>query len=153
MLSHTKKLFFIFVIVILGCIKQPGHEDKMRVVYVYDGDTVKLANGEKVRYIGIDTPEMNYKNPPAEYLAQEAKEFNRRLVYGKTVHLEFDTERRDKYNRLLAYVYVDNISVNEKLIEEGFAKTFVIPPNTRYADDFLRLQLKAKEEKRGLWSE
>ncbi|NQT95144.1 MAG: thermonuclease family protein [Candidatus Omnitrophica bacterium] len=144
----TLTLFFI-----AGCVPlvQDGYYG--RVVYVYDGDTVKLANGEKVRYIGVDTPEMNYKNPPAEYFAEEAKRFNERLVNGKRVRLEFDTERRDKYNRLLAYVYIDNISVSAKLIEEGYARVFIIPPNIRYADDFLKLQQKAREEERGLWSE
>ena len=94
-----------------------------RVVYVYDGDTVNLDNGENVRYLGIDTPEMNYKKPPAERFAEQAKRFNEQLVAQKKVRLEFDAQRRDKYDRLLAYVYVDDIVdgyivLAEKLFKE-----------------------------------
>jgi len=123
------------------------------VTRVYDGDTIKLANGEKVRYIGIDTPEMNYDNPPAEYLAREATVFNKRLVANKVVRLEFDVEKRDKYGRLLAYVFVEDTFVNAKMIEEGYATVFIIRPNVRYADRLLSLQRKARQEKKGLWAE
>jgi len=148
------RLLFVFIIVFLltGCIQSSQNGNSWRVVKVYDGDTIKLANGEKVRYIGIDTPEMNYNNPPAEYFAEESKKFNERLVGGKIVRLEFDEEKRDKYNRLLAYVYIEETFVNAKLIEEGLAKLLTILPNIKHADEFLRLQRRAKEEKRGLWA-
>jgi len=136
-----------------GCEKVTQDVHSSRVVYIYDGDTVKLANGDKVRYLGIDTPEMNYKNPPAEHFAKAAKEFNESLVAGKVVRLQFDAQRRDKYNRLLAHVYVDDIHVNARMVEEGYAKVLVIPPNTKYADQFLKLQLMAKSEEKGIWSE
>ncbi|MDD5505064.1 MAG: thermonuclease family protein [Candidatus Omnitrophica bacterium] len=135
-----------------GCAGIDAGPYRARVVYVYDGDTVKLDNEERVRYLGIDTPEMNYKNPPAEYLAEQAKEFNSRLVKGKNVRLEFDTVRRDKYNRLLAYVYVDKTFVNAELIKAGYAKVYIIPPNTKYADDFLSLQRRSKNERKGIWA-
>jgi len=139
-------------IAVSGCYKYPQNGYSSRVVYVYDGDTVKLANGENIRYLGIDTPEMNYKNPPAEYFAEAAREFNRRLVDGKVVRLEFDAQRKDKYDRTLAYVYVDGLFVNKKIIEEGYAKVLVIPPNEKYADEFIKLQRKARQERKGLWS-
>ncbi|TRZ83609.1 hypothetical protein D4R86_00485 [bacterium] len=147
--------YFVYVLcafLISGCGPIPTGDYYARVVYVYDGDTVKLDNGEKVRYLGIDTPEMNYKNPPAEYLAQQAKRFNANLVYRKKVRLELDVVKRDKYDRLLAYVYLDDVFVNAKMIEEGYAKVYIIPPNIRHADDFLDLQRKAREEKKGIWN-
>jgi micrococcal nuclease len=122
-----------------------------RVVYVYDGDTIKLDNGENVRYLGIDTPEMNYKKPPAERFAEQAKRFNEQLVAQKKVRLEFDAQRRDKYDRLLAYVYVDDIFVNAEILKQGYGKVYIIPPNVKYADEFLALQREAKAGKKGIW--
>jgi micrococcal nuclease len=135
-----------------GCLQYPQGGYSSRVVYVYDGDTIRLVNGEKVRYLGIDTPEMNYKNPPAEYFAKDAKAFNQGLVGGKIVRLEFDARERDKYQRLLAYVYVDDIFINKKMIEEGYAKILIFPPNEKYADEFLKLQRKARQESKGIWA-
>jgi micrococcal nuclease len=134
-----------------SCSQLPANGYYARVTYIYDGDTVKLDNGERVRYLGIDTPEMNYKNPPAEYFAEEAKQFNADLVNGKIVRLEFDAQRRDKYDRLLAYVYMDGVFVNAKLIEGGYAKVYIIPPNEKYADEFLNLQQKARQQRKGIW--
>jgi micrococcal nuclease len=145
-------IYIFFVFILSGCSITPTGNDYARVVYVYDGDTVKLDNGERVRYLGIDTPEMNYNNPPPEYFAEEAKRFNAGLVQGKKIKLEYDIVTRDKYNRLLAYVYIDGVFVNAKLIEEGLAKVYIIPPNVKYADDFLELQKKAKEAKKGIWN-
>ena len=149
----NKLLFIIIVAIVLsGCYESNYSNYNFKVVYIYDGDTVKLSNGEKVRYIGIDTPEMNYNNPPAEYFAQEAKEYNAKLVLGKKVKLEFDVVKRDKYGRLLAYVYIDGKHISQDMIERGFAKVLMIPPNLKFADYFLTLQNLAKEEKRGIWS-
>jgi len=148
-----KAIFIILIFFITGCSPALEGGYRSRVVRIFDGDTVRLANGENVRYIGIDTPEMNYKRSNPEYMAKEAKEFNRRLVSGKIVRLEFDAERIDKYNRLLAYVYVDDTFVNAELIKEGYAKVFTIRPNTKYADEFLILQRRARREKKGIWAE
>jgi len=149
----NKLLFIIIIAIVLsGCYESDYSNYNFKVVYIYDGDTVKLSNGEKVRYIGIDTPEMNYNNPPAEYFAQEAKEYNAKLVLGKKVKLEFDVVKRDKYGRLLAYVYIDGKHISQDMIERGFAKVLMIPPNLKFADYFLTLQNLAKEEKRGIWA-
>ena len=149
----NKLLFIIIIAIVLsGCYESDYSNYNFKVVYIYDGDTVKLSNGEKVRYIGIDTPEMNYNNPPAEYFAQEAKEYNAKLVLGKKVKLEFDVVKRDKYGRLLAYVYIDGKHISQDMIERGFAKVLMFPPNLKFADYFLTLQNLAKEEKRGIWS-
>ena len=83
---------------------------------------------------------------------EAAKAFNKKLVSGKIVRLEFDARRRDKYERLLAYVYVGDICVNKRMIEEGYAKILIIPPNEKYADEFLMLQRKARKEGKGIWA-
>ncbi|MFC1807186.1 thermonuclease family protein [Candidatus Omnitrophota bacterium] len=146
-------LLFILILILAGCYPPTTEGYYGAVKWVADGDTIKLANGEFVRYIGIDTPELNHKKGTPQYYAKEAKEFNEKLASGKVVRLEFDAERRDKYGRLLAYVFVDDTFVNARLIEEGYAKLLTIPPNIKYADDLLKLQREAKSERKGIWKE
>jgi endonuclease YncB( thermonuclease family) len=132
------------------------------VQHVIDGDTIKLASGEKVRYIGIDSPEMRRRvgtrwvtvNEP---FAREAYQFNRSLVEGKPVRLEKDIESTDRYGRMLAYVYVEDhttgtwILANAELLRAGLARVMVIPPNRRYEDRFRTLEGLARSERVGLW--
>ncbi len=123
---------------------------------VVDGDTIELSNRETVRYIGIDTPEIREKEnaewvyKPRPY-AEEAKEFNQRLVEGKSVRLEFDVQKRDKYKRLLAYVYRGDKMVNIEMVREGFAMIYTYPPNLKYSQRFLDAQKEARDNKKGLW--
>lgn len=145
-------LCLLLLSVLAGCAPVSEEGYYAAVARVIDGDTIKLINGERVRYIGIDTPELHHPKKPVEYMAEEAKEFNEKLVGGEVVRLEFDVERRDKYGRLLAYVYAGDTFVNARLLEEGYAQTLTIPPNVKYADEFLRLQRKAREENKGLWA-
>lgn len=112
---------------------------------VLDGDTVILSTGERVRYLGIDTPE---RGKP---WASEATAFNRSLVEGRGVRLESDAELRDQYGRLLAYVYVDEEMVNVALLREGLARLLIYPPNTRYEAWFRALEAEARAAERGLW--
>lgn len=119
---------------------------------VVDGDTVVLTTGERVRYIGVDTPEMHHPKRPVEAYAREAKEFNRKLVEGKNIRLEFDLDRFDKYGRLLAYVYLrDGTFVNAELLAQGYAQLLTIPPNVKYTELFVQYQREAREAGRGLW--
>ena len=120
---------------------------------VIDGDTVVLVGGEKVRYIGVDTPELqHHPRKKVQPYAKEATEFNRRLVEGQKVRLEMDVERQDKYTRTLAYVFLeDGRFVNAELLKEGYAHLMTIPPNVRYVDLFTGLQRQARDAKRGLW--
>jgi endonuclease YncB( thermonuclease family) len=122
-----------------------------KVVAVLDGDTIIISGGEKVRYAGLNTPESHHPDKLPEYCGQEALEANRRLVAGKTVRLEFDERRRDKYGRLLAYVYVDGLSVNAELIRQGHAQVSTFKDNQRYHQEFTRLQQSAIAARRGLW--
>ncbi|MCD6583609.1 MAG: thermonuclease family protein [Candidatus Omnitrophica bacterium] len=129
---------------------------QIKVVEVIDGDTVRLENGKVLRYIGIDTPEVRQNegrrwvfNP--QPFALEAKEFNRSLVEGKRVRVEFDVEKKDRYGRLLGYVFLDGVFINAKLLEEGYAVIYTRPPNVKYVDLFISLQKKARQNRKGLW--
>lgn len=125
---------------------------------VIDGDTVELENGQVVRYIGVDTPELHDPRKKVECFAQEAAEFNKKLVEGKTVRLEKDVSETDKYKRLLRYVYVDNpstssgqIFVNKNLVEEGYAYAATFPPDVKYSELFRQTQEEAMKNNKGLW--
>jgi len=128
----------------------------VQVVTVTDGDTIWVCclNGqrEKIRYIGIDAPETQHPVKGVQEYGHEAKAANRTLVEGKTVRLEFDVRRRDRYRRLLAYVYLeDGTFVNAWLVEHGFAQVMTVPTNVKYQDLFLRLQRESRAAGRGLW--
>lgn len=114
---------------------------------VIDGDTIELEDGTRVRYIGMDTPEAG------DCFGQEAAGENRKLVEGKKVRPETDIQRLDKYGRLLAYVFVDNLFVNEELVRQGFAKVYTYPPDVKYTEKFIVAQKEAREKKLGLWAE
>ncbi len=142
-------------------------EEYSYVSRVVDGDTLKLSNNERVRLIGIDTPEVHYSSKlvkdarkskkdiaAIQAMGKIASDFTKALCSGKKVRLEFDVEKRDRYGRLLAYVYLeDGTFVNAKIIEEGYAQVMTIPPNVKYADHFLKLQRQARDNRKGLWAE
>lgn len=126
---------------------------RARVVRAVDGDTLQLAGGERIRLIGINTPESVDPRRPVQEYGKEAAEFARRLAEGRDVRLEYDVERQDKFGRTLAYVFLtDGTFVNAELVRLGFAQTYRYPPNVKYADLFNRLQREARERKRGLWA-
>lgn len=128
-------------------------QDYYEVTRVIDGDTIELENGETVRLIGIDTPETVHPSKAVEYYGKEASDFTRVMVEGKQVKLELDVQKRDKYNRLLAYVYLeDGTFLNAELVKEGYAKGSTYPPNVKYTDLFTKLQKEARENNRGLWA-
>jgi len=120
---------------------------------VVDGDTLLLDGGTRVRLLGVDTPETKHPEKKPEPLGFEAYEFTRSLVEGRQVTLEFDRERRDRYRRVLAYVYVEGRQLNEELIRAGLSRAETQFP---YADSMKRrfrdAEQEARTEKRGLWS-
>src|SRR4051812_26925844 len=138
--------------------RAPGARSEATVVRVVDGDTiqVRLARGaiERVRYIGVDTPESVKPNTPVQCFAKAASAFNRRLVAGRKVTLVRDVEERDRYGRLLAYVYrrPDGLFVNEELVRRGYARPLTIPPDVRFSAQFVRLADEARRAARGLWA-
>lgn len=131
---------------------------RYKVKDVVDGDTVKLYNGQTVRYLGIDTPEIKKRRgktwiySPEPY-AVEAVDFNKRLVSGKTVRLEFDRRHEDKYDRWLCYVFDGNVMVNEELLRGGYAVISILSPNIKYTERFASAQAEAVAARRGMWKD
>ena len=125
--------------------------DGVLVTRVVDGDTIEIEGGQKVRYIGIDTPEVADPRKPVQCFGKEASNKNKDLVEGKRVRLEKDVSETDKYGRLLRYVYSGNIFVNELLVREGYAFSSTYPPDVKYQDLFNKAEKEAREANRGLW--
>jgi len=159
-----KKAFLAFLFLFIS-ISAYSASDTFTVSRVVDGGTLKLSNGEHVRLIGIDTPESR-DNPKLRRdstrtgqdvktiieQGKKATEFTKKLVEGKQVRLEYDVQQRDKYGRLLAYVYLeDGTFVNAEIMKAGYAQVMTIPPNVKHQDLFLKLQKEAREQRRGLW--
>jgi len=128
-----------------------------KVVRVSDGDTfVATVNGrrERIRVIGVDTPESVAPNQPVEPYSKEASDFAKHYLDGETVRLVGDAEPRDRYGRMLAYVWLeDGTFWNALLVAEGYAQQLTIPPNVTYERLFRRLVSEARREDRGLWSQ
>ena len=125
---------------------------------VVDGDTVELSDGRKIRYIGVDTPEISHsQGEEDDCFGQEARIFNEALVLGKTVELEYDVEPKDRYGRTLAYVWLVSGSnrrlVAEELIRKGYGKVLTIPPNDMYLERLEAAEELARSSGAGLWSQ
>lgn len=127
------------------------------VTRVVDGDTFWVDDGSreglKIRLIGVDAPEpRNSGKKLRGPFGSESSGFLAQLLDGQMVRLEYDIVRHDRYGRTLAYVYLeDGTFVNADLVKEGYATVMTIPPNVRYADEFLRLAERARKQKKGLW--
>ncbi|MEA3543671.1 MAG: thermonuclease family protein [Thermodesulfobacteriota bacterium] len=135
-------------------------------MWVYDGDTLKIENIGKVRLLGIDTPEYKASSRDRFYqknfhieakklreISRQVKKYNIRQVKGKRVRLELDKIHKDKYGRLLAYVYLpDGDMLNLRLLEKGLATVFR-RYDFKYKKDFLKAEKKAKRKERGLWGQ
>lgn len=129
---------------------------KALVTKVIDGDTVELENGNRVRLIGIDTPETKDPRKSVQCFGKEAAGETKRLLEGKAVILQKDVSETDKYSRLLRYIFLplDNgqiLFVNDYLVREGFAKALTYPPDVKYNEQFREAERSARENKRGLW--
>ena len=144
----------IVLALVLPAVAQSALEGS--VVRIVDGDTIHVRLGdrvEKVRYIGVNTPEVHHPQKGEEPGGRAAAAVNRDLVSGRHVRLELDVQSRDRYGRLLAYVWVEDTMVNAELVRRGFAQVMTVPPNLRHQALFLKLQREAREAGRGLWSE
>lgn len=135
-----KSYSILLAILITGCQRE------VKVAHVNDGDTFVLSTGEQVRLLGIDAPEIG--EPGGDI----AKHFLEGLVLGKKVRLEKDTTDRDKYNRLLRYVYVGDIFINAELVKRGYTIAKFYPPDEKYKANFLALEALAKQNRYGLWA-
>lgn len=126
-------------------------EQTYKVSRVIDGDTIELESGQKLRYIGIDTPETVHPTKEDGCFGKEASDFNKQLVEGKEVRLEKDVSETDRYGRLLRYVYLDDVFVNEYLVKEGYAVSSSYPPDVKYQEKFNEAERFARENNKGLW--
>lgn len=138
----------------------PGDQFDGTVSRIVDGDTIVASLGgreERVRYIGIDTPESVKPNAPVDCFGHEASDENERLLpSGSAIRLVVGAEPRDRYGRLLAYVYGNDqagkeLFVNAELVRLGYADTLVFPPNTGHAGEFAQLRNRARRAGLGLW--
>ncbi len=166
------KIFAIFLIVaaiFLVYFLRGSHQDNkgiyqprewVKVIRVVDGDTIEIESlaatvgvkREKVRLIGINTPETVDPRKPIECFGKEASVKTKELVLGKSVYLEKDIENRDKYGRLLRYVWLGGKMLNLTLMERGYAQIETVPPNVKYARQFKEAAEKARASQLGLWS-
>ncbi len=126
-------------------------DEQHLVRHVFDGDTIELANGDRVRLIGVDTPEFNRGRP--EPFAEEATRFTAAMVQGKVVRLKFDRERLDKYRRVLAFVYIEDVLVNEAIVEAGMGRAMTqFGYSSRMKKLLTAAEQRARRKKVGLWS-
>jgi micrococcal nuclease len=132
---------------------EPLPSGRYQLEYVFDGDTLLLATGQRVRLIGVDTPETVKRDHPVEPFGPEATQFTREFVAGGEVRLEFDRERLDRYGRWLAYVWVGERMLNEELVRAGLAR---FEPEYHYSETMKRrfriAQQEAQSARRGIWS-
>ena len=138
-------IIILFLGLIVGCSSPPA---TAMVIQVIDGDTIIIEGGYRVRYIGIDAPEIY---PETEAFGIEARQANRRLVEGNGVRLERDVSETDKYGRLLRYVYVGDIFVNAELVKQGLARAKAYPPDTKYQAYLEEMEAEARSAGRGMW--
>ncbi len=133
-------------------LSQEVKDRTVLVTRIIDGDTIEIEGGQKIRYIGIDTPETVDPRRPVQCFGIEASNRNKQLVEGKRVQLGRDITEMDKYGRLLRYVYVNNTFVNLLLVQEGFAYSYTYPPDVKYQNQFIEAERTAREQNKGLWS-
>ncbi|HVO85253.1 MAG TPA: thermonuclease family protein [Syntrophobacteria bacterium] len=146
-------LVFALVVRYEGALPAWAAPTWARVQSVTDGDTIVLEGGRRVRYLGIDAPEVAHEGTAGDPLGDEAARYNRKLVSGGWARLEFEREREDDYGRLLAYVFLeDGTLVNRELVRQGLAYLYAKQRPLRYWDRLLDAQRQAMKEQRGLWS-
>lgn len=133
---------------------RPGKQEfTAMVIRVVDGDTIVIDTGQKVRYIGMNSPETVDPRKPVQCFGKEASARDKELVNGKEVKLVKDVSETDKYGRLLRYVYLmDGTFVNLELVKEGFARVDTFPPDVKFSKEFVAADRAARLAQKGLWS-
>lgn len=126
---------------------------KHQVKRVYDGDTIILENGDRIRLLGINTPELESYHRQGEEGGQLAKQWLKDKLHGGSVLLEYDVKKKDKYGRSLAHLFLDNGEhLNKQLLQQGLATLSIIPPNLRHADELQQAEIIAQEKRQGIWA-
>ncbi len=152
--SSFPHLFGLFILVSVILSAQNSAAQTWHTVrWVNDGDTIVLTNGKRVRYIGINSPEIDHDKQRAQPFGYAAKTFNKQMVLNRKIGLEFDRERHDRYGRLLAYIFLpDGILLNEHMLQKGYAFFLFRKPNLKYNQRLLKAQQEAMKAKKGLWN-
>ncbi|HHY72924.1 MAG TPA: nuclease [Bacillus bacterium] len=159
--QFSKRTRFLFALLFFltigsGCSEQTANQMEAIVTNVVDGDTLDISfhnKEERVRLLLVDTPETKHPSKPVQPFGPEASQFAKDALEGKEVTIELDVSDRDKYGRLLAYVWIDGKMFNEMLLEKGLARVaYVYAPNTKYVDEFYEIQKRAQKEGIGIWS-
>ena len=146
--AHILSLILFILFLSISC----SNSQILICARVIDGDTIVLSNGEKVRLIGVDTPETKHPKKPVEYYGKEATAFTKKMVGGRVVKLKYDVQRRNKYGRLLAYVYLMNGTfLNAEIIKQGYGHAYTRFP-FKHMEQFKQYEKEAQEAKRGLWA-
>ena len=157
--------FPVLIFLLLACgnitschsYKGKGAHQYYQVTKVVDGDTFWVNDGtekgKKVRLIGVDAPETRRTaRKEVGYYSQESKKYLTDMLLDQEVRLEYDVDPTDRYGRTLAYAYLkEGTFVNAELVKQGFAMVMTVPPNVRFAEEFLNLQIEARKKQRGLW--
>ncbi|KRF32037.1 thermonuclease family protein [Paenibacillus sp. Soil787] len=147
------------VILMTACGTKPAAvagRERVKVERIVDGDTLEVTmkgKKEKVRLIGVDTPETKKPNTPVMFYGKEASAYTKKRLEKETVELEFDVDKKDQYDRLLAYVWIGEELFNRTLVQEGYARIATYPPNVKYVDAFKIDQETARNKKKGLWKD
>ncbi|MDX8404921.1 MAG: thermonuclease family protein [Mariprofundus sp.] len=150
---------WLLLCLLLPCLAEAGTlsiittDRRVSVGYIYDGDTFRTTKGERIRLLGINTPEVAHNRQPGQVMGHAATLRLQQLISGKTVRLSFDTQRRDDYGRTLAQVHLmDNSWVNRLLVREGLAHVYTFEPNHHWTSRLLAAERLARSEKLGIWS-
>ena len=150
--SINRQFFTFFIsVLIFFFLLSTSHAEIHTVKRVIDGDTLLLINGEKVRLIGVDTPETKHPQKPVQYFGREAYFFTKEMIDGKEARFEFERQKRDRYGRLLAYVYLlDGTFLNAEIIKQGYGFAYTRFP-FKYMEEFRRYEREARNNRKGLW--
>ncbi|MCZ0756443.1 thermonuclease family protein [Anoxybacillus sp. J5B_2022] len=157
MRKYVFYLLSVFILFVLSSCQSAPSKMPATVERVVDGDTLKVQIGkreETVRLLLVDTPESVHPTKPVQPFGPEASQYVKKLLPpGTKVELELDVRERDKYGRLLAYVWIGKKMLNELLLEKGYARVaYVFEPNTKYVDEFRRIQEEARKKRLNIWS-
>lgn len=150
------RFFFCFVVIFFSIWYSPkvfaSDKQTCKVTWVNDGDTVVVSDGRKVRYIGINTPEVAHKDQKAEPFGDIAYKYNKTIVLNSNVKLELGKKQYDRYGRMLAYLFLeDGTFVNAEILKKGYAYCLYMKPNIKYAKLLLETQQKAMKKQVGIW--
>lgn len=142
----------ILIALLIPLLAQTAYARELRhVERVIDGDTIVLDGGERVRLIGIDTPEVYHPSEPVQCYGHEASDYLRQRLEGEDVYLKYQAEKIDKYGRTLGYVYLGRNFINSEMIREGLAFAYTRFP-FKYERKFVKMQRLAANERLGLWN-